>query len=98
MNIDAAELWLDARDHEQAARWVESDADAARIRARVRALARAEGIRVRTARYDGKVVVVRLDAALWQQSTATMREKLTPPDGSSTATSSAQQASAVGAR
>jgi hypothetical protein len=32
-------------------------------------------------RLDATVVVVRLDAAVWQEDAATMRRKLTPADG-----------------
>lgn len=76
----ADELWARARDAEQSVGRVASDEDAERVRARVRRLAAAAGIAVRTARHDDTVVVVRLDAAVWQESSASMRAKLTPPE------------------
>ena len=63
----------------QSARRVADDADAAAVRAALRARARASGTRIRTARLDDTVVVARTDAALWTDDTATMRRKLTPP-------------------
>lgn len=63
---------------EQAAWVVPSIDDALDLRAELRRLARAEGLRIRTARVADIVVVVRLDAAVWSESAAQMREKLTP--------------------
>ena len=65
---------------EQGVRRVADDADAAAVRARVRVLARERGARIRTARLEGTVVVVRTDAAVWHEDAATMRRKLTPTD------------------
>ncbi|QIG43349.1 hypothetical protein G5V58_11750 [Nocardioides anomalus] len=78
----AVALWEQARDHEQAVRRVPDDDVARDVRARVRALAAGSGVRIRTARIDDTVVVVRLDAAVWDDDTATMRRKLgLPADG-----------------
>ncbi len=63
----------------QSARKVVTDADAAALRQALRVSARAGQIRIRTARMDTAVVLVRLDADLWNQDAATMRAKLTPP-------------------
>jgi hypothetical protein len=79
-DVVAAEMWAVARSEEQCARRIPDDADAAAVRAAVRALARTEGVRIRTARMDDAVVVVRLDAAVWAEDAATMRRKLAPPD------------------
>lgn len=49
------------------------------VRARVRALARAAGVKVRTGIVDGAVVVARTDAGLWTDDAATMRAKLAAP-------------------
>ena len=54
----------------QAARTVHSDADADALRQALRELSRAEHIGIRTARLDTGVVVVRLDADLWNQNGA----------------------------
>lgn len=62
----------------QAARRIESDADAEAVRAELRRLARAAGVSIRTARLADTVVVARTDARLWRDDTATMRRKLTP--------------------
>lgn len=63
----------------QSVRAVVSDADAEALREGLRGLTRAEQIGIRTARMDTAVVVVRVDADLWNQDAATMRSKLTPP-------------------
>jgi hypothetical protein len=78
----AEELWAVARAEEQVVRVVADDALADAVRALVRRRAAAEGVRVRTARMDDTVVVVRRDARIWDQDAATMREKLArPADG-----------------
>jgi hypothetical protein len=46
---------------------------------RLRAKARQQHLRIRTAQMDDVVVVARLDAHLWTDDTATMRAKLSPP-------------------
>jgi hypothetical protein len=76
----ALEMWEEARREEQSARRVASDLDAETIRRGIRRHARAAGARVRTARMDGTVVAVRLDAAVWGESAAVMRRKLSPGD------------------
>ncbi|WP_375386824.1 hypothetical protein [uncultured Amnibacterium sp.] len=79
----AQRMWATARSEEQCVRVVPDDALASEVRAGVRRLARADRVPVRTARLDATVVVVRLDAAVWRESTATMRRKLAPAaDGS----------------
>jgi hypothetical protein len=74
----AARIWAEARSAEQCVRPVPDDVLAAEVRRRVRRLAAADGVRVRTARIGDSVVVVRLDAAVWTQDAATMRRKLAP--------------------
>lgn len=73
----ALQMWSIARVHEQCARWVPDDRVAREVRQQVRRLARDDGVRIRTARLGDRVVVVRLDARVWQQDAATMRRKLT---------------------
>lgn len=46
--------------------------------AELRRLARAEDLRFRTARLADTVVAVRLDAAVWREDAAQMRDKQTP--------------------
>jgi hypothetical protein len=75
----AAQMLAQAAIDGQSARTVHCDAEAEALRQALRELSRAEHIGVRTARLDTAVVVVRLDADLWNQDAATMRTKLTPP-------------------
>ncbi len=49
------------------------------LRVELRATARQQQMRVRTAQTDDVVVVARLDACLWEDDAATMRAKLAPP-------------------
>ncbi len=49
------------------------------LRVELRAKAREQQMRIRTAQMDDVVVVARLDASLWNDDTATMRAKLAPP-------------------
>lgn len=74
----ATQIWLTAREHEQCAQQLPDDILAREVRQRVRRLAREDGIKIRTARMGDSVVVVRLDAQVWNQDVATMRRKLTP--------------------
>ncbi len=74
----ATALFEECAREGQAALTVPGEADADRIRERLRALATEHGIRIRTSWTDGAVLVIRLDAALWQQDAATRRAKLTP--------------------
>jgi hypothetical protein len=60
-----------------AVRRVPDDEEAGALRAAIRATARAVGLRIRTARIDDTVVVVRTDADIWTDDRATMRAKLT---------------------
>lgn len=78
----AAVLLDEAVEQEQATRRIRSNDDAAAVRAIVRRLARQRGVRIRTARIDETVAVVRTDAAIWTDDAATMRAKLAPPDES----------------
>ena len=75
----AAEMLAQCVREGQSARRVTADADAADLRRALRQSARAEQVRVRTARMPDAVVVVRTDAELWDQDAATMRAALTPP-------------------
>jgi hypothetical protein len=77
----AREMLAECRDREQSARTVPDDGEAALVRAEVRRLAAGAGVRIRTARLDTTVVVVRLDAAVWHEDAATMRRELAPADG-----------------
>ncbi len=55
-----------------------SEEQAAAVRKDIRAMARADDVRIRTARIDDSIVAVRVDAELWNENTATMRRKLKP--------------------
>jgi len=50
------------------------------IRRLIREGARRSGIHIRTGMVDDTLVVIRADAALWNESTAVMKRKLTPAD------------------
>lgn len=76
----AAEMLTACLIDGQAARRVAADDEAERVRDELRRLARRDDVRVRTARLGDTVVVARTDAALWNDDTATMRRKLSPPD------------------
>lgn len=76
----AREMFDECLAEEQSARTVHDSDLAERVRAEIRRLARANGVRIRTARMDHAVVVVRLDARVWTEGAATMRQKLTPRD------------------
>lgn len=76
----ASRLLDRAREREQSAHLLGEDDDPELIRREVRRLARARGMRIRTGLVDGTLVVIRADAALWNESTAVMREKLRPTD------------------
>jgi hypothetical protein len=64
--------------NEQVAHRIRTDDDVARVRSAIRAIARKEGIRIRTAVMGDVLVVVRADAAIWSDTTQMMRHKLTP--------------------
>lgn len=75
----AAQLWRTCQADGQAVRRVDP-ADQEAVRAAIRVTAREHDVHVRTAVLDDDVVVVaRTDAAIWDDDTATMRRKLTPP-------------------
>ena len=63
----------------QSARRVTDDTEAKTLRATLRHAARLRQLRIRTARINDTVVLVRVDSELWTDDTATMRAKLTPP-------------------
>jgi len=77
--VIAEQLMADCLANEQAVRVVTSSAAAAEVRREVRTRARQAGVRIRTARMQDRVVVVLCSAALWGESAAVMRAKLTPP-------------------
>jgi hypothetical protein len=62
----------------QSARVIAGDAAADETRSEIRRIARASGVRIRTARMGDTVVAVRVDAAIWREDAATMRRLLTP--------------------
>lgn len=72
----AMQIWSIARTQEQCTRLVPDESIASEVRERVRRLALQEGVKIRTARLGDTVVVVRLDAQVWNDDTATMRRKL----------------------
>jgi hypothetical protein len=74
----ATDMWAVARSEEQCARVIPDEQLAAAVRSHVRSFAQQDGVKIRTARLDDTVVVVRLDAKIWTDDTATMRRKLTP--------------------
>jgi hypothetical protein len=74
----AQELLDEALRDEQAARRTDAQTDVAAVRAEVRRLARARGVRIRTGMVDDAIVVILADARLWKESAGVMREKLTP--------------------
>ncbi len=63
----------------QSARRVPAEA-ADDLRVELRAKAREQQMRIRTAQMEDVVVVARVDASLWDDDPATMRAKLAPPD------------------
>ncbi|MBA8793562.1 hypothetical protein FHX74_001167 [Friedmanniella endophytica] len=75
----AADLLARARRREQAVLPVRDGLDVEAVRAEVRRLARVQGVRVRTGLVEpGVLAVILADAALWGESTAVMRAKLSP--------------------
>jgi hypothetical protein len=76
----AAELLRRAVDDEQVAHRIHPEDDVDGIRRRVRQLARERGIRIRTGMVDGALIVIRVDARVWNEPEAVMRAKLTPRD------------------
>ncbi|MEH3154623.1 MAG: hypothetical protein PGN29_04515 [Gordonia paraffinivorans] len=81
MDVDAvsAALLRTAIRDQQASRRMDPGDPVAELRATVRALARAGGVRIRTGMVDDVLVVVRADADVWHESASQMREKLVPP-------------------
>ena len=73
----ARAMFIECVESEQSVRRVPDDDQAAALRAELRALARRDGVRIRTARMDDTVVGVRLDAQVWHDDAATMKRKLT---------------------
>ena len=76
----AAEMLEQCISTGQSARRVADDIEAQALRMALRHAARLQQLRIRTARIDDTVVVVRVDADLWSDDTTTMRVKLTPPE------------------
>jgi hypothetical protein len=78
--MDMARTLLNAAIRDEQAVYQLSPADdVSALRAEIRRLARAEGIRIRTGLLDGDVLaVIMADAALWGEDAATMRGKLRP--------------------
>ncbi|MFJ4159796.1 hypothetical protein [Microbacterium testaceum] len=78
--VDLASRLLDrAVAHGQAVVRCDASTPSDDVREHVRALARAQGLRVRTGMLDDVLVVARADADLWNDDTPTMRAKLTAP-------------------
>jgi riboflavin biosynthesis pyrimidine reductase len=73
-------MFAECMETGQAARVVPDDESAESIRQLLRATAKDAGVGIRTARTDDTVVVVRVDADVWDDDAATMREKLTPAE------------------
>ena len=59
-------------------RTVVSDAEAATLRQALCRSAQTRRLTIRTARLGAKVAVVRTDSAIWHETAAVMRAKLTP--------------------
>lgn len=76
----ARHLLATCRTEGQAAWRIPDDRHADEVRRELRAMARAEGLRIRTARMADNVAVVLVDSALWDQNAATMRRALEPPN------------------
>ena len=74
----ARQLFELALANEQAAYRIRTYDDVAEARSVIRAMARKNGIRIRTAVMGDVLVVVRAEAAIWTESTQTMKDKLTP--------------------
>jgi len=74
----ARQLFELASANEQVAHRIRASDNVAETRSAIRVLAREKGIRIRTAVMGDVLVVVRADAAVWSESTQTMRAKLTP--------------------
>ena len=78
--VEIARAMVDeTRRDGQSARRVPDEREADAVRDELRRIGREVDVRLRTARMDDLVVVARLDAAVWDDDTATMRAKLTPP-------------------
>lgn len=58
---------------------LEGDAPVPELRSAIRSAARERGMSIRTAMLDDVLAVVRADAPLWTESTATMRDELAAP-------------------
>ncbi|WP_439593033.1 hypothetical protein [Microbacterium sp.] len=63
----------------QCAHGIQPSDDVSEIRAEIRRLAKAKGIRIRTGIVDASILAVATaDSALWHDSVPVMRAKLTP--------------------
>jgi hypothetical protein len=74
----AREMFDECLREELSARVASDDEQAAAVRAQLRRLGREQQVRIRTARMVDTVLLVRLDAQIWNDDAATMRRKLTP--------------------
>jgi len=74
----AREMFDECLRGELSARVASDDEQTAAVRAQLRRLGREQQVRIRTARMVDTVVLVRLDAQIWNDDAATMRRKLTP--------------------
>lgn len=76
----AQEMFDECLRDEQSARHIPDDERAAAVREQLRRLGRERHTRIRTARLNETVVLVRVDAQIWKDDAATMRRKLTPQE------------------
>jgi len=74
----ARRLFEIAAEREQVAYRIRPKDDVATVRKLVRGLARANNVRIRTARMGDVLVVVRADAAIWNDPVPVMKVKLSP--------------------
>lgn len=75
----AADLLAEAMAHEQVVRRLDAGYDLELVRMLVRRKARERNVKIRTALLDEHVlVVVLVDAAVWNESAEVMRAKLAP--------------------
>ena len=73
----ARRLFETARQEEQTTQPLSEIDDVDAVRAEVRRLAREAGVQIRTGILEERLVVLRADARVWHEDTATMRAKLT---------------------
>ncbi|WP_158862480.1 hypothetical protein [Leifsonia sp. AG29] len=73
----ARRLFESARREEQTTEPLSAIGDLDAVRAEIRRLAREAGVQIRTGILEERLVVLRADARVWHEDTATMRAKLT---------------------